>query len=76
MKKIFIIKYSLFILIALCTFSCRPQSDELLSLGQNDDQAFADANDSYAAEFKTLCADLFRLLDDLVESQGLVGGSH
>ena len=54
MKKIFIIKYSLFILIALCAFSCRPQSDELLSLGQNDDQAFADANDSYAAEFKTL----------------------
>ena len=54
MKKIFIIHYSLFILLALCATSCRPQSDELLSYGQNDSQAFSDARKTYADEFKTL----------------------
>ena len=52
MKKIFIIHYSLFILIALCATSCRPQSDDLLSYGQNDVQAFNEANNSFAGEFK------------------------
>ena len=41
--------------ILLCAFalsSCRPQSDDLLSYGQNDEQAYYDANHSFAGEFK------------------------
>jgi len=38
---------------ALALTSCRPQSDDLLSYGQNDVQAFYDANNSFAGEFKT-----------------------
>ena len=53
MKKIFIIHYSLFtILIAFALSSCRPQSDNLLSYGDNDYQAYARADNSYVDEFK------------------------
>ena len=52
MKNISIVHYSLFILIALCATSCRPQGDDLLSYGQNDYQAYYAANSSFAGEFK------------------------
>lgn len=41
------------LIVALCTTACRPKGDDLLSYGQNDDQAFYDANHSFAGEFKT-----------------------
>ena len=54
MKKIFTIHYSLFtILCALALTSCRPTSEELLSYGHNDQQAFMAAGVSFAEEFKT-----------------------
>ena len=40
------------LLCALALSSCRPQSDDLLSYGQNDEQAYYDANHSFAGEFK------------------------
>ena len=40
--------------LSLCTFSCRPMGDELLSYGQNDNQSYALAGKSYAGEFKAL----------------------
>ena len=40
--------------IVLMAVACRPTGDELLSYGQNDYQAFYDANHSYAGEFKAL----------------------
>ena len=42
------------LLCALALSSCRPMGDELLSYGQNDDQAFGPAYTSFAGEFKTL----------------------
>ncbi|MBP5477189.1 MAG: hypothetical protein J6Y00_05835 [Paludibacteraceae bacterium] len=39
-------------IVALCATSCRPQSDDLLSYGQNDVQAYYEANKSFAGEFK------------------------
>ena len=39
-------------IVALCATSCRPQSDDLLSYGQNDVQAYYEANNSFAGEFK------------------------
>lgn len=44
---------TLFIILALCLNGCRPMGDELVSYGQNDTQAFYEANYSFAEEFKT-----------------------
>ena len=46
------IPYIILCTLAVCTFSCRPLGDELLSYGQNDMQAFYDANQSFSGEFK------------------------
>jgi len=40
------------LLCVLVLSSCRPQGDELLSYGQNDSQAFYEAERSFAGEFK------------------------
>jgi len=45
-------QYIVLCTLSVCTFSCRPQSDDLLSYGQNDVQAYYDANNSFAGEFK------------------------
>ena len=50
MKKI--AQYIVLCTLSICTFSCRPQSDDLLSYGQNDVQAYYEANNSFAGEFK------------------------
>jgi len=52
MKKTFTIQYVFAILIALCVTSCRPESDDLLSYGQNDYQSYYDANHTFAGEFE------------------------
>ena len=39
--------------IAFAITSCRPLGDDLLSYGQNDDQAFAASKASFAGEFAT-----------------------
>ena len=46
-------KYLLFFISAVLLTACRPQSDDLLSFGQNDNQAFAAASHSYAGQFRT-----------------------
>lgn len=45
-------KYLVLCTLALCTFSCRPLGDDLVSYGQNDGLAFSRAEKSYAEEFK------------------------
>ena len=56
MNRIISLRYLIFLLaiVAFGATSCRPTGDELLSYGQNDYQAFYDANHSYAGEFKAL----------------------
>lgn len=57
-NKFSIFNYQLFIILcilSLCTFSCRPQSDELYSYGQNDYQSMGGTvGKSFAAEFDAL----------------------
>lgn len=38
--------------MCFCAFGCRPQGDDLLSYGQNDYQAYFEANSTFAGEFK------------------------
>jgi len=52
MKKI--AYYIILCTLPLCTFSCRPLGDDLLSYGQTDTNAYAQAGNSFAGEFKTL----------------------
>ena len=51
-NRLFIAGLTALAVVALCATSCRPQSDDLLSYGQNDVQAYNDANSSFAGEFK------------------------
>jgi len=51
-NRLFIAGLTALAVVALCATSCRPQSDDLLSYGQNDVQAYYDANSSFAGEFK------------------------
>lgn len=44
--------YILLAVLAVTVFSCRDKSDELLSYGRNDYQAFEPARHSYAEQFK------------------------
>lgn len=47
-------KYLLLSLLCISISACRPLGDDLLSYGQNDYQAFYDAEISYAGQFKTV----------------------
>ena len=47
-------KYTWCLVLNFMLFGCRPVGDDLLSYGQEDDQAFASAYMSYAGEFKAL----------------------
>ncbi len=51
-NKLFTAVMTAVMLSTLALSSCRPQSDELLSYGQNDNQVFRDGNFSFAEEFK------------------------
>ena len=51
-NRLFIAGLTALAVVALCATSCRPQSDDLLSYGQNDVQAYNEANSSFAGEFK------------------------
>jgi len=45
-------QYIILCTLSLCTFSCRPTGDDLISYGQNDFIAFYESSSSYAGEFK------------------------
>ena len=49
MKRI--AQYILLCTLSLCTFGCRPESDDLLSFGQADGQAYGNAESSYEQQF-------------------------
>lgn len=54
MKTICFKHYTLLLIALLCMAACRPMGDDLASYGQNDAIAFAEANSSFAGEFKAL----------------------
>lgn len=51
-NKLFIAGLTVLAVTVLCAVSCRPLSDELLSYGQDDQQAYYEANQSFAGQFK------------------------
>lgn len=50
-NRLFIAGLTAIVVVVFCVTSCRPQSDNLLSYGQDDFQAFYDANNSFTGEF-------------------------